>query len=405
MRMSECFLAPKDCAKRVGLANGKKALYTLALALLLFQTLCGCELSRSLLDPDGRNDSGANNGQNGNAIAPTWIKSAYGYAADGRGAITVTWENLDDSYVLYRRYGSGSWVLVATVSATSEYTDKAYTSVFSAENQQTFQYAVKGLKGTSESAMSVASNATAPIVLNTAAAVLTDTDKIELSWDSHPEAQSYRVYRMAKAPDAGGVPSQVASIAATSGNSISWYDVPASAGEEPLSSTIYYYLVTWVRDGTEYGMDDGFYRPGAYSRVGVDRYEPNDDWTSLSADDSLFYAAQPPIIYEIGDGYGNVVRDADWYRHETPAGQACKVLVTLPADTPFQDGELTLRFYSEGTLFAEQPIYRGSEGTNEFWFSPTVSSGSQAVFFSVRTKLATQRNVIGTYSVKIDTSL
>lgn len=362
-----------------------------------------CGVSRSYLDPDRPYDP--DDGTNPRVRPPASVSASYVEDGVGAGRIEVQWDASAPGYALYRRLGNGDWLLIAAGLDDERYVDTRYYENAPVGNDRPLvRYAVRGLSGHYESTLSAPSVGTAPVVTGANASILSEIGRIRLRWEAHPEADSYRVYRYENQVDPSVDPVLVASGLAASALPY-WDDASTSPSNAPTPLVPYQYLVTWVRDGHEYGLEGGGYALGVYSSS-ADRYEPNDNSGEISDDSSVFDPAQPPFIYSFADASGDQVRDADWYLWNAPAGESFIVRVTLPPGGGVPSGSLVFRFYAGGVFYPAvgQEI---AEGTNEFRFTnfPAGATGTVPVYFVVETKPNLTTNVFGTYGVEIVTSL
>lgn len=374
--------------------------------------LSSCYVGGPGPEPEAGTDSGAGNPMGGGPVTvatlspPSWIKAEYSLDAESTGVVHVSWEAKFEQYSLYRRLGAGEWTQVGSTLSDTTYDDlNYYENLDDPKKPKAIQYAVRTTAGNEQSDFSAPSVPTAPMVLGLRASIFAQSDGIPLTWDEVSGAVSYNVYRSTKSnPTAAELECVCTGIVPTPGE-VTWTDVANGEGGKPAASTLYYYLVTWVKNGTEFGKADGLFFPGAYY-ASIDHYEPNEEWASLLGKaTSLFFASQAPFIYEINDGHGNVVQDKDWYVYNAEPGVQFAVRITLPPDTPFDDDELLFRFYYAGALQLEQGVKRGASGINEYTYAPPPGTSSKVpVYFGVRTGLKTNRNVIGSYTVEIVSS-
>jgi hypothetical protein len=359
-----------------------------------FISSCGVSHSRLL----GAGDSAL--------IAPSWVTASADKNGSGVEVVNVSWEDVAESYALYRRIGGGEWEEVSSNIADASFLDSEYYEHLSdPKHPLVVEYSVCSLSGLTLSERSPVSAAVTPVVLETNASCFSRSDGIRVQWESNPDADGYRVYRYENQIDSLTPPVLVQDAIPQASGTLQWDDTVTGSANPPSALTVYYYLIAWTRAGVEYGRS-GTYANGAYSAE-IDRYEPNNSRTDLSGGTSVFSVSQPPLTYVISDGYGGTTNDADWYSVETDAGKAFSVFVTLPSDTAFESGDLTFRFYYNGVWYptsAPEPLYRGLKGTNEFVFSsfPPGVTGVQTIYFAIAPKPGITRNVIGTYGVEIN---
>jgi hypothetical protein len=285
--------------------------------------------------------------------------------------------------------------LLADGVTTSTYLDGALAGV---DSDESVRYSVQARLGDRVSELSAASNGTSLHVLGVRASRLQATDRISLSWDRHGEASAYRLYRSSDPAMSAPV-----SLALTSDCR---YDDLISSDDNPNSGTVYFYVVAWLKDGVEHGRSGA--RPVAgLVGCGIDYYEPNDDWSYLQsqAASSVFTPNQPPVMFAIIDGSGDVIEDIDWYKYVGSSRNAVTVHVELPIDSPFADGELVFQFYHGGRWYpaSAQAIRRG---TNSFVFGDfRQDAPTDAVYFCIKPKLSNFRIVAGCYRVKLSNGL
>ncbi len=221
------------------------------------------------------------------------------------------------------------------------------------------------------------------------ATVLTQANKITITWNAVSGVTGYALYKYISKTDANPVRITVASN--------SYEDTTCTAGAP------YFYKVACIKDTDEYPKTDYFAFGICYTSI--DYYESyNDDISNIINNPTdLFDPGNPPVIYSVSDGAGNTIRDTDWYKYNGPQTTVF-ARITLPADTAFDDGELTFKWYYNGSYSgAAQPIVKGI--TNEFSFSDFGgAAGDIDLYCEITISTPAGVNKIGSYQMDISTS-
>jgi len=349
------------------------------------------------------NPSDSTNGSSGYvpsnpSTSPLGIPNAPNVSME-TGGMQVSWTAVSGvtNYNVYRSLGTGDWTLLTASGVSgSQYTDTTYAGL---DQTQSLRYAVQSRNGSTVSAISAPSNRSSQYVLGVAATVLTKTGQIDLSWDSHGEATAYKIYRYPN--DSGSTP-----VLITSTTTASFQDVKGSANH-PTANTPYYYMVTWVKNSTEFGKTGALYALGA-SSDGSDFYEPNETMTSLLSQtaSTVFNAGQPPSIYSFVNAGGSPKTDTDWYKYIGPSGTTLNVQIQVPLDSSFSNNELQFQFYYNGQYYPATP-QNMVKGNNSFLFNQFTAgeTGNASIYFRITTNLLSTRDVVGTYTVNLSNEL
>ncbi len=220
------------------------------------------------------------------------------------------------------------------------------------------------------------------------ASVLTYNNKIALSWNAVNGVTGYAVYRYFSKTDTDPV------RLTTSANNFD--DISC------LTGVPYFYKVACIVNEREYLKND-YFAFGLYY-TNVDYYEPDNNDISNMIDDTttIFDEENPPVIYSVTDGLGNTLEDIDFYKYRGPV-QMVFVYITLPSGTPFNDGELTFRWYFNGSYYGSaEPINTGT--VNMFSFDDFgVTSGTVDLYCEVIINTASGINKVGSYNMEITT--
>jgi fibronectin type 3 domain-containing protein len=309
--------------------------------------------------------------------------------------IHVSWSSVAgaDSYRVYRRENNGPFTGISGDIPMTTYTDSA------CPKDAVIAYTVRSVAGSKESLSAPASNSVAAWVQNINISKLYYADRISLSWDIHPEdPEEFRVYRYESG--ASIVPQKT-----YTGILNNFFDDVYDAASNPIvEEDMYYYRVTWVDHGIEYGNDSPL-EFGLYSSR-IDENEPNetaDNAVSLG----LNLSASASIIYSYGTAVGSNDEDIDWYRYSGTAGEAFYVNVDIPADADSKDftpGELYIRFFYNDAYIGPGQIV--NPGSNVFLFDDFQgATGPVDVFFEIYTSVATIKDVIDQYEISVTDEL
>lgn len=193
------------------------------------------------------------------------------------------------------------------------------------------------------------------------ATVMEHPKKIMLSWEKRAEENvTYKVYRYeSKAADAAFV-----EFSGIQGNSFD--------DTTPIIDTPYYYRVTWVKDGIEYGEEASLVV--GLCRVDIDNSEPNDvlvDADKLTAGISL-----DAYTFAFDDGIGGNTVDTDWYCCEnTSEMDAISITIDLREVT----GDIKINYYDKQgkcqELYDEIPLTVLPGDTMYFKIEPVDGDG------------------------------
>ncbi|HEX3046142.1 MAG TPA: hypothetical protein VHY08_15410 [Bacillota bacterium] len=242
------------------------------------------------------------------------------------GGLRVSWSESTgaEAYQVLRKDGDCDFTGITGegVSGTS-WTDMDYPK------NKVIQYKVVSL-GANQTA-SQPSAASTPIsdqVLDLKASLLAYSDQVTLTWSVHPEGPDlYKIRRSTSQADLNG---QV--VGETAGNS--FCDTSGVSNYPPTQDTPYYYRVTWVKDGIEYGKE--VRRVLGMCSSKVDSFEPN----NVSAQAALLIKGltSTAYTYAFDESLGEGAVDPDWYWYQK-SGAAQEA---LRAEIKYPEGSLFL---------------------------------------------------------------
>ncbi len=349
----------------------------------IFLLILSISIYISCSDPTG--GSGSDPGTETGISAPNNVT----VAVDG-DTMVISWNSLSgvEYYKIYRKVGSGDYELISSGVTSNTYTDMTVPP------DSYVQYAVRSFSPIYQSPLSEPSDPISIYVQRLKASLLEYNDRITISWNKHPEAESYRVYRGLSEVD---TPVEVAEFS-SSDDTVSYSDIKTASNniseEQP-----YFYRITWEKEGSEYGA----YSPmvmGVFTN-NIDYDEPdNDDYVTLPDNTYTPSSANPPLIYSFSDGAGGSEADIDWYRYH---GDPENVTVNIDLTSgDFYDNELKIRFFYNNEYLAPQDI---NNGENTYLFDFQGATGTVNLYFKVYPVVSSSRNVIGSYYVEIKNEL
>ena len=292
-------------------------------------------------------------------------------------SLFVSWDGVPeaDSYKIYREVNYGQFLLLTDYQITETSFDDTNFNV-----ETTYRYAVasvneNGASRKSEPSDSISISADSVIVHNPDASVYEFDNKIKVSWDVFPNADSYNVYRSLDKNFSSPV---------LCGNSIvNYFEDTLVEGETPC-----FYSVLWVKNDTEYGQaaEPVF---GIFGDV-IDVYEQNDDYTDVKdqAESTIFDIETPPLLFNYPDGNGDFVRDIDWYKY---AGNSNSVMVTIsfPFDTDYLANEVTFQFFYNESYVGTEHYIVNPTSDNTFMFDGfSGESNPEELYFVIKSRAA-----------------
>jgi hypothetical protein len=350
----------------------KRFLYSgITILIFAFMLLFSC--------PDPAEDSGKGN--------PPPSPDNVNVTRDGSNLI-VTWNPVReaDEYEVLRRYGGNGQFASKHTTTSTLFIDIDF------DNTKQIQYGVKSLRDGMASTRAE-SNIISNHVQNITARLFKSTNSISLTWNVHPEdPDSYRIYRYtSKTP--GETPVLLGEVTTNY-----FTDGITNPIHLPLADTAYFYRVTWVMDGIDYGEDVPFVFGVFSSRI--DNSETGDD-----KEDAKAISKNTPMlmayIYSFGDGIGGVEADIDWYKYVKPVGVAEMVclVVHLPADGSL-DGKLKIKK-------CDGPHCMNDEGEALYYYAGgqecflNLSSASDTGYFEIFPTFGSGSSVIKEYSIEL----
>ena len=229
-------------------------------------------------------------------------------------------------------------------------------------------------------------NPTLPVIENLNSSILQYDKKINLSW-TKPDGftGTYKIYRYT-------------SVLQT----LSYVSFDSSINEyndtSAVQNTPYFYRVTCVLDGEEgYKNDNPSLGILSLNTNYVDIYEPNDKYELITGNSTVF--SKDPVIYSISDGNSGVIGDIDWYKYKGIDDLLVNIVVP---NNDFNDGDIKVSFYYNGTYQSEHEIKTNGVDNNLSYTSPVNPGTEFEVFFKVWVNTGTvnvTKNIIQTYSI------
>jgi hypothetical protein len=317
------------------------------------------------------------------------------YAELSGGSIIIRWTEAEnaDHYIVYRSVIENGFSPVSggLITGTMWY-DTSFPFDIG------ISYAVKSEKKGSFSPLSepsrlMAVNSSFYFVQNISASVLSTVSGIHLSWDLHPEAEQYAVYRYNSKYDTSPV-----LLAEPVGNE---YGDSGALNEKP-----YFYRVTWKAEGLEIGLNGPFVF-GLYSEDAIDIREPeNNDWHNFEQETTSVFSPENPLYtFSFSDGIGGSVRDIDWYKYR---GDPQLVNVTITLTKGFSSSFLTnpdtllfFQFFYNNELKMKQKV---TDPSQDFLFYQSDFEGAPGpvdLYFCIFPEADPDKNIIETYNITI----
>jgi hypothetical protein len=248
------------------------------------------------------------------------------------GGLRVSWSEVPGAsyYQLKRKDGDGSFAIIPYPSYQIHelfYIDTDYPK------DKSVQYAVIAVNQIEFSTLSEPTNPICEQVQGVTASLLKYSNKIALNWSLHPENPTqYKIYRSELENDFNyDLPLQVQETNNT------YSDQTAEAG------VLYYYKITWVKDGVEYGKD-AVPVYGVRNNEADDIFEPNDNIrnaTLLTKQTNGITA----YTFAIDNHTGGYKVDTDWYVYQREDINNSEMLpIEIGLVTESFDGKIKLRF-------------------------------------------------------------
>jgi len=304
--------------------------------------------------------------------------------------INISWSNVVEasSYQVFRKTATSDYVIINTSDVIgTTYTDTTF------ELDKNITYKIRSKRNGIYSSFSpesniVVENSTAIIVDNTnlKASVFEINGKIRVSWNVVTGADSYKIYRYLSKVD--NLPSNFAT------NSNFYEDTTVTP------DTPYFYKVSVIKDGKEYTKSDFVF--GACGNS-VDLYEPsNNDISNLASDaTTVFSPLDPPLAYCFLDGDNGVVKDIDWYKY-SGANSAFRVIVTLPDNSTFDNGDLMFKYRYNGKDISITSLNKGKNIINFPTTEYLPGATTVDVYFQIYLKDNLYKNAVTSYTVSIE---
>ena len=305
------------------------------------------------------------------------------------GGLLVRWSGVAgaESYKLLRKDGAGDFLPVPdpnTLVQGTSWQDMDYP------RDRVLQYKVISCGACkTPSPPSAPSNPVSEQVLDTEASIMSYPDQIALKWSIHPENPTfYRIRRSTTKGDGNGL-----IIAETTTNSFN--DISSSPNNPPAVDTPYYYRVTWVKSGKEYGLSVQDVC-GLYSGA-VDTFEPNGEMAKAAIlVRGLNYTTN---TFAFNQPMGECLTDPDWYLYQRNNNnpETVTVIITLPAGSPFQ-GKLKMQaFDGNGHLRGGQVLYNVA---NLCIYN--LQPGDTALYLKIEPIGVSGNEGIGTYRLEVE---
>lgn len=225
------------------------------------------------------------------------------------------------------------------------------------------------------------------LVSGISATVLEYDDKITLQWTKLEDADLYKIYQYKSKTG-------LATFTTTEiGNTFD--STKIDLANQPQKDIVYYYKVTWMKNGIEYGKGVDLVK-GLYSSQ-TDEFELNDSFSkaqSLTKDTPV-----QAITFALKDEANEIVIDDDYYKFVNTSIETTtlKVGVTISNESSFK-GKLYFHFYNEqGPVGSEQLI---SNTENRFTY-PGEIQPNEVIYFEIKPNSVSGDEKIGSYSITL----
>lgn len=295
-----------------------------------------------------------------------------------QNVVIISWaiEDPSDIFQIYRQDGSALPIAISNFTLTrSGFIDENYPEDIP------FKYYIKARRGDFISDLSLSSNQITLSALEIEASKLIYNNKIEISWFQNSQAQSYNLYRYDRQDDLTF--SMKMELPSTAYN---YSDTNVEINK------IYYYRVTWIKEGIEYGLNSNMVI-GLYSE-NIDYYEPNNDYSHLLDQNGFSIPMQEgQYFYSMDEGSGNRAEDIDWYKFINQ--DFSLVNIHFPQGSPFISETIKYKFLYKGKIYSgEKRIF----STDVSISLPENIEQDQPVYLMVAPQVD-NGNLIGQYKI------